>query len=121
MFPAGLSLFYTNCVKRGWDTIEMYRMILKCMCREPAKLCGFADRKGRIAKGFDADFCIWDPDSDFLVTPENIYFRNKANPYMGEVLDGAVHATIVRGQIAYDRTRKTNKFAAVGEVIKRKQ
>lgn len=108
-------MFYTNCLKRGLGIIEMYRF----MCQEPAKLCGFDDRKGRIAKGFDADFCVWDPKSDFVVTPESVHFRNKANPYMGKILNGVVHATIVRGNIAYDRKREGNKFSAVGRFVKR--
>lgn len=95
----------------------MYRF----MCQQPAKLCGFDDRKGRIAKGFDADFCVWDPKSDFVVTPDCVHFRNKANPYMGKILNGVVQATIVRGQIAYDRKREGNKFSAVGKLVKRKQ
>lgn len=113
---SGLSLFYTNCLKRGLGIIEMYRF----MCQQPARLCGFDDRKGRIANGFDADFCVWDPKSDFVVTAECIHFRNKANPYMGKILNGVVQATIVRGKIAYDRKSEGNKFSAVGRLVKRK-
>lgn len=68
------------------------------MCEEPAKMCKFDHRKGKLAKGFDADFCIWDPSAEFTVCEEMIHFRNKANPYMGQRLRGLVHATIVRGQ-----------------------
>ena len=32
----------------------------------PARLCGLA-RKGRIAAGYDADFCVWDPNEEWTV------------------------------------------------------
>lgn len=109
----GLSLFWTNCEKHGLDINDMIRL----MCEEPAKLCNFQDRKGKLATGYDADFCIWDPSAEFTVTPESIHFRNKANPYMGKRLKGVVHATIVRGQFAYKRT--TNEtFNFVGQLLK---
>lgn len=87
------------------------------MCVEPAKLCGFNAQKGKLAKNYDADLCIWDPEAKFTVTPDLIHFRNKANPYMDKQLKGTVHATIVRGQFAYKRS--TNEaFNFVGRLLK---
>ncbi|XP_031639294.1 probable allantoinase 1 isoform X3 [Contarinia nasturtii] len=96
----GLSLFWTNCQTFGLNINDLLRL----MCEEPAKLCKFNDRKGKLAKGYDADLCIWNPEAEFTVTPDIIHFRNKSNPYMGKRLKGLVHATIVRGQFAYKRT-----------------
>lgn len=93
--------------------------MIRLMCIEPAKLCRFDDRKGKLAKGFDADFCIWDPSAEFTVTSDIIHFRNKANPYMGMQLKGLVHATIVRGEFAYKRTT-TETFQFVGGLLKRR-
>lgn len=71
----GLSLFWTNCAKHGLGLGDLIRL----MCEEPAKLCGFNEQKGKLAKGYDADLCIWDPSDVFTVTPDMIHFRNKAN------------------------------------------
>lgn len=71
------------------------------MSTAPANLCGIEDRKGCIAIEHDADFCVWDPDAEFTITPEIIQFQNKANPYMGHKLKGVVYATILRGNIIY--------------------
>lgn len=87
------------------------------MSENPAKLCGFEHRKGLIAKGFDADFCIWDPSDEYVVTLENTFFKNKMNPYMGKKLRGVVNATIVGGEFAY---LKGGKFQCVGELLKKK-
>lgn len=92
--------------------------MIRLMCEEPAKLCRFDDRKGKLRKGYDADLCIWDPSAEFTVTPNIIHFRNKANPYMGKQLQGVVHATVVRGQFAYKRST-TEIFQFVGHLLKR--
>lgn len=73
----------------------------RLMCREPAKLCGLDKQKGQIKEGFDADFCVWNPDAELIITPDIVQFQNKVNPYMGRKLKGRVHATILRGNIAY--------------------
>lgn len=92
--------------------------MIRLMCEEPAKLCRFDDRKGKLSKGYDADLCIWDPSAEFTVTSDIIHFRNKANPYMGKQLKGVVHATVVRGQFAYKRS-KIETFNCVGHLLKR--
>lgn len=90
------------------------------MCHEPAKLCGFENQKGRIAEGFDADFCVWDPDAQFTVTLDITQFKNKANPYLGKELKGVVQATIVGGTIVY---WKDGDFetSPVGKLVKREE
>lgn len=109
----GLSLFWTNCEKHGLSINDLIRL----MSVEPAKLCKFDGQKGRLAKGYDADLCIWDPSVEFTVSPDIIHFRNKANPYMNQQLKGLVHATIVRGQFAYKRST-SETFNFVGRLLK---
>lgn len=96
----GLSLFWTHCAEHGLGIGDVQRL----MCASPAALCGLDDerhRKGRLAVGWSADFCVWDPEAEFRVRPEMIEFQNKANPYMDRVLRGVVHATVVRGRVVY--------------------
>lgn len=92
--------------------------MLRVMCEEPAKLCKLDHCKGKLAKGFDADFCIWDPSEEFEVRKEMVHFKNKANPYMGTRLRGRVYATIVRGRTAYKRTT-VETFNFVGNLLKK--
>lgn len=108
----GLSVFWAGCEKHNMDIKDMVRL----MSLEPAKMCGFDHRKGRLAKGFDADFCIWDPSVEFTVTPDIVHFRHKANPYMGKKLKGLVHATIVGGKFAYRRSNN-EIFNFVGKML----
>ena len=55
-------------------------------------------RKGRIAPGCDADFVVFDPEAQFVVTEERLHYRHPLSPYMGETLRGAVKATYLRGK-----------------------
>ncbi|XP_031619102.1 uncharacterized protein LOC116338156 [Contarinia nasturtii] len=108
----GLSVFWTSCEKHNMDISDMVHL----MSVEPAKMCGFENRKSKLAKGYDADMCIWDPSGEFVVTPDIVHFRHKANPYMGKKLKGLVHATIVRGNFAYRRSDR-EIFNFVGQML----
>jgi len=109
----GLSLFWTQCQKYGMDLSDVVRL----MCTAPAELCGLSNRKGKIAVGYDADFCVWDPDAEFTITQNIVQFQNKANPYMGRKLKGLVHATIVRGLHVFQDGE--NFQQPMGELIKK--
>lgn len=119
----GLSLFWTQCQEYGLGLSDMIRL----MCEEPAKLCGIQNQKGKIEVGYDADFCVWNPDEWFTVTPDIIHFQNKANPYMGRKLRGVVHSTIVRGFHVYQQYESfgqplgkpfRKKASSAGRVVK---
>lgn len=88
-----MPLIWTHCQRYGLQISDIVRL----MCLEPAQLCGVSGKKGKIADNYDADFCVWDPDEEFTITPDKIKFKNKLNPYMGKRLKGVVKATVVRG------------------------
>ncbi|XP_055704676.1 allantoinase isoform X2 [Phlebotomus papatasi] len=111
----GLSLFWTHCQSHELTLNDLHRLL----CQEPAKLLGIDSWKGRIAVGYDADFCVWDPDASFAITSDIIHFQNKANPYMGKVVRGKVHATVLRGLIVF---KEDEPFAnPMGKLILRKK
>ncbi|HEX7153030.1 MAG TPA: allantoinase AllB [Thermoanaerobaculia bacterium] len=70
------------------------------LCAGPARLAGLT-RKGAIAAGNDADFCVFAPEETFTVTPELIRHRHKVTPYLGETLHGVVKAAWLRGRCVY--------------------
>ena len=93
-----LPIIWTEASVRGF-TIEH---LIKWLCSAPAGHIRFHPLKGSIRKGADADIVIWNPDAEFVVTPEMIEHRHKLTPYAGETLRGVVEKTFVRGQIVYD-------------------
>jgi allantoinase len=92
-----LPVIWTEASRRGFTLTHLTRW----MCEEPARLAGCATRKGRIAEGFDADFVIFEPEAEFVVTEDRLYYRHPVSPYLGERLRGVVKATYLRGQCVF--------------------
>jgi allantoinase len=59
----GLSLLWTEARKRNVPI----GTILQWTSQKTANHAGLADRKGKIAAGYDADLIIWDPDAEYIV------------------------------------------------------
>ncbi|KAK4048007.1 Allantoinase [Microbotryomycetes sp. JL201] len=95
----GLSLIWTEANKRK---VGMERIVEWC-CTRPAKQVGLQKQKGQIRVGFDADFVVFDADLQFTVNKSELYFKNKASPYEGMTLTGAVDRTYLRGQKIFSR------------------
>jgi allantoinase len=74
----------------------------------PARLVGIADRKGRIAAGFDADLVVWNPEAQWRIDASHLQHRHKLTPYDGESVWGRVQRTYVRGQIVFDEGARQN-------------
>lgn len=75
--------------------------VAKWLCEKPALLPHLLS-KGKIAKGYDADFVVWSPDQSFSVTENIIYHKHKITPYLNEVLYGVVQQTWLSGQKIVD-------------------
>ena len=89
-----LPLMWTEASKRGFTLLDIARW----MAERPAQLVGCQMNKGHIAPEFDADFVIFDPEIEFVVTHERLHYRHPLSPYMGETLRGVVKATYLRGE-----------------------
>lgn len=64
----------------------------------PARLAGLDKKKGAIAKGYDADLVVFEPDVTFKVKAADLYHRHKITPYEGRTLYGIVERTYLRGR-----------------------
>ena len=91
-----LPAMFTEVAARACGLAEIARW----MGEGPAKLAG-CRRKGRIAAGYDADFCVFDTEREFVVSEERLHFRHRVSPYLGERLRGVVKATYLRGEMVY--------------------
>jgi allantoinase len=110
-----LPAVWTSALERGYAV----ERLAGWLCASPARLAGLEKRKGKIAKDFDADLVIWDPNAKFCVEPERLHQRHKLTPYAGRELYGVVAATYLRGRKVFDR----GEFASspTGAILKRTQ
>lgn len=93
-----LPVIWTVARRRGFTLNE----IVRWLCSAPANQVGLHGRKGSIAVGQDADIIFWRPEAQFRVNSELLHHRNKLTPYQGEVLEGVVQKTFLRGRKIYD-------------------
>ena len=75
---------------------------------EPAKFIK-VENKGEIRIGNDADLVIWDPEVKKKIVKEDILFRHKISPYIGEELFGTIQQTIVGGETVFKDGKIVNQ------------
>jgi allantoinase len=92
-----LPVVWTGARRRGFGLDD----IVRWMASAPAALAGFAARAGSLQAGRDANFVVFDPEAEFVVTRELLHYRHKISPYLGETLTGVVEATYLRGEPVY--------------------
>jgi allantoinase len=90
----GLPLIWTAARSKGFSLAD----VATWMSQRPAQLAGLR-KKGRIAQGYDADFCIFVPDDPLLVDPAMIRHKHPLTPYVGRTLRGSVSGSILRGEL----------------------
>lgn len=92
-----LPVMWTEASKRGFSLAD----IVRWMAEGPAKLAGFPGRKGKLASGYDADFVVFDPEAQFVLTEDHLHYRHGISPYLGRRLTGIVKETCVRGNCIF--------------------
>lgn len=92
-----LPVVWTEARCRGFELPDLVRW----MAERPARLAGCDTRKGQIAAGRDADFVVFDPETEFAVTEDRLHHRHAVSPYLGERLQGVVKRTYLRGQVVF--------------------
>jgi len=92
-----LPVMWTEANARGFTLSDISRW----MAEGPAHFAGCETRKGRLAKGFDADFVVFEPEAEFIAAEEHLHYRHRVSPYLGEKLRGVVKATYLRGNCIF--------------------
>jgi allantoinase len=92
-----LPVLWTAAKKHGCSLQD----IAKWLCEKPALLPQLKT-KGKIARGYDADLVVWDPERSFTVTKDMIYHKHKITPYLNEELFGVTEQTWLNGEKLFD-------------------
>jgi len=106
----GLPAVWTDARGRGFALSDVVRW----MSEAPARQAGL-DRKGGIAVGKDADFCVLAPDESFVVDPDRLHHKNPLTPYAGRTLAGVVRSTWLAGEPIDLTAAPRGRFLTRGE------
>jgi allantoinase len=97
----GLPAIWTQARQRGFALTDVVRW----MAERPAAQAGMR-RKGHLAVGYDADFCVFAPEEAFVVDVAKLKHRNPVSAYDRRPLAGVVRSTWLRGtEITGDEPR----------------
>ncbi|QDK80017.1 allantoinase AllB [Spirosoma sp. KCTC 42546] len=92
-----LPVLWTAARQRGFMVTDIARWLSE----KPAQLAGLDHRKGRIAKGYDADLIVWNPEKSFVVSTDSLQHKHKMTPYLNEELFGVVEQTYLGGELVF--------------------
>src|SRR3954468_16597330 len=99
----GLPAVWTEARRRGHGLADVVRW----MAQRPAEMARL-QHKGRIERGYHADFAVFAPDDAFVVDPKLLHHRNPVTPYAERALAGVVRSTWLRGRrVTGDEPRGT--------------
>lgn len=76
--------------------------IVEKMCHSPADCFRIRDR-GFLREGYWADLVLFDPNHEWIVSPDNIYQKCGWSPFEGHNFKGRVVHTILNGEVAYSK------------------
>ena len=110
LFP----LLYTYGVAEGRITLQQ---MVHVLAENPARIFGIDHRKGAIRPGADADFVIWTPDTESVITAPDLHGGADWSPFEGMRIAGRLAYTILRGQVLVEGDRFVGG-AAKGELLR---
>lgn len=86
------------------DLLTLSEAIAYLTC-QPAQVLGIEG--GHLAPGQRADICIFDPDSYWTLTPEEMASYGKNTPFAGWEFQGRVTHTFLEGQVVFAAENET--------------
>jgi dihydroorotase len=94
-----LGLAITELVEPGLLTLAG---LIERMSTMPARIFNLAG--GTLARGAPADVLVADPKARWTVDPAEFFSKSRNTPFAGRQLIGRADATIVRGQVVFERS-----------------
>ena len=82
---------------------KLLSLIINWTATATASQVGLAHQKGQLAPGLDGDVVVFDPDEQWTLGVERMWFRNKCSPYQGWRFRGGVRETWLRGGRVFAR------------------
>ncbi|MCJ7701180.1 MAG: allantoinase AllB, partial [Anaerolineales bacterium] len=83
--------------QRGLALPDLVRM----MAANPARIFGLYPTKGALKPGSDADFTVVDLEREWVLSAQDLFYKNKHSAYVETTFKGRVEQTYVRGKLVY--------------------
>ncbi len=99
----GLELLLPLTLKWARESGLPWIQALARVTTDPARILGV--EAGQIGAGYPADICIFDPEREWLVTPNTLKSQGKNTPFLNLPLMGKVTHTLVGGFPIYEDAR----------------
>lgn len=90
----GLVPLMLDAAARGELTLNQVAALLS---ENPARVWGLYGKKGVLLPGADADITVVDMNEKMVLLNENLFSKNKINPFEGTTIQGVPVAAFVRG------------------------
>ena len=97
-----LSLLYTYGVNKNLISINQF---VDLVATNPAKIFGLSHRKGKIAKGMDADVVLWNPNKESIISAKTHKQNCDTNIYENFKVKGLPEIVITNGKIAFENNK----------------
>ncbi len=105
----GLELLLSLTLKWAQEARVPLRDAFKLVTYGPGQVlgqsAGWSAFPGHLTVGAPADVCVVDPEHYWLVCRENIVSASQCTPFLGRELPGRVVATVLRGDLVWERSR----------------
>ncbi len=105
----GLELLLSLTLKWAQEARVPLLDALKLVTHAPGQVLGQSARwtvsPGSLTVGAPADVCVVDPEEYWLVCRENIHSASQCTSFLGRELPGRVVATVLRGDLVWERSR----------------
>ena len=101
----GLELLLSLALKWSREDGVDLATALARLTQHPAQVLGQsvgALSLGQLRAGGIADICVFEPDANWIVTPQALKSQGKHTPFSGYELPGRVRCTLVGGRVAYE-------------------
>ena len=117
--PSGIQSSVQACWSEGVSKRGVCPTVLaNAMAKLPAKAFGIYGKKGDIKPGFDADLLIIDPDQEWEIKAEDLYYVNKISAFVGLKGKGLPVISILRGKVMAKDGKLVGE-KGFGELVKR--
>ena len=93
LLPLALELFHNKSINLN--------KLVSTMTSNPSKILKI--NKGSLSKGMDADICIVDINTPWVVSKNKLNSKSKNTPIEGRKLQGQILQTFVKGNLAFEK------------------